>query len=405
MLTRLAAPLLVFAISLSAFASNTPEQWRADIDYLARELPKRHKNAFHNVTREQFNAAIAALRAKAGSANDDEMLVGLMQLTAMVGDGHTRVNLKPNLLHAFPIGVVDIEGIPRVVRGAGKGAELVGGRLTKIDGVPLDDVRTRIRTIIPQAESEILIAARTPQWLTIAEILHGLGIIGSAEVARYTVVLDDGSEVTAELQAMDSSVKPQWRLAAATQPLYRQRMGEKFWFEWLPESRTVYVNFRSYDDLRARSRELWAFVDAHPVQKIAFDLRQNGGGDYHVGRRYLVNELARRPKLRGYAITSANTFSAALKTAIDFRQVARATLVGETIGEKPNSYSENDELTLPHSKLELSYSTRYYEFLPGSDGLVTPDREIHPTWADWVAGRDPVLEWIASDGIYRPDGS
>ncbi|HEV3483763.1 MAG TPA: hypothetical protein VG106_00035 [Vicinamibacterales bacterium] len=40
-------------------------------------------------------------------------------------------------------------------------------------------------------------------------------------------------------------------------------------------------------------------------------------------------------------------FSAALKNAIDFRQVARAT-----------------------------------------------DKEILPTWADWVAGRDPVLEWI-----------
>ena len=33
------------------------------------------------------------------------------------------------------------------------------------------------------------------------------------------------------------------------------------------------------------------------------------------------------------------------------------------------------------------------EFLP-HDGLVMPDKEILPTWADWVAGRDPVLDWI-----------
>jgi hypothetical protein len=37
----------------------------------------------------------------------------------------------------------------------------------------------------------------------------------------------------------------------------------------------------------------------------------------------------------------------------------------------------------------------FYKFLP-DDGLVTPDQEIHPTWADWVAGRDPVLDWIVS---------
>jgi hypothetical protein len=175
--------------------------------------------------------------------------------------------------------------------------------------------------------------------------------------------------------------------------LYRQRSGEGFWFEWLPESGTVYVNFRNYENLRAKSRELWSFVDSHPVQKIAIDVRQNGGGDYNVGRKFLVDELARRPKLRGYVIIGANTFSAALKSAIDFREVAGATLVGETIGEKPNSYSENDEMVLPSSKLELSYSTRYYQFLR-EDGLVAPEREILPTWADWIAGRDPVLDWI-----------
>jgi hypothetical protein len=394
---RLALCALLLLASLDALAQlppMTPEKWRADVDYVGRELPRRHKNAFHHVTLEQFAAAVGALRAKAGQASDDEMLVGLMQITAMVGDGHTRVNLKPAMIHHFPIGFAEIEGVHRVIRGAGPAAALVGGRLTKIDDRPLAEVIARVRTVITQGESELLITARTPNWLFIAEILHGLGVIEDPATARYTAVLDDGREVSADLRALDSGAKPEWRLAAAKQPLYRQRQAESFWYQWLPESSTVYVNFRTYENLRAKSRELWSFVDAHPVQKIAIDLRGNGGGDYHVGRRYLVDELARRPKLRGYVITGANTFSAALKTAIDFRDVARATLVGETIGEKPNSYSENDELTLPHSKLSLSYSTRYYEFQPGVEGLVTPHREILPTWADWVAGRDPVLEWI-----------
>ncbi len=365
----------------------------ADIDYVARELPKRHKNAFHHITREQFAEKIAALRAKAGQANENEMVIGLMQLTASIGDGHTRVNLSPGLVHTFPIGFAQLDGDYRVIRGAGPAAELVGGRLIRIDDMPVADAVARIRTIIPQAESEQLIVARTPQWFPVAEALHGLGIIESPDVARYTVLLDDGSERTATVAALDGAAKPDWRLAAKSQPLYRRRLGEGFWFEWLPASGTVYVNFRNYENLRAKSRELWSFVDKHPVRKIAFDLRQNGGGDYHVGRKYLVDELARRPKLRGYVITGANTFSAALKNAIDFRDVARATLAGETVGEQPNSYSENDELTLPHSKLSLSYSTRYYEFLP-HDELLAPHHEIIPTWADWIAGRDPVLEWI-----------
>ena len=389
-LLLIASPLLADA-KPQPLPAMTAEKWRADIDFFAREIPKRHKNAFHP-RREKFAAEVESLRAKAGQASDDEMIVGLMRIAGSIGDGHTRVQV-PSDVHQFPIGILRIEGEHRVVRGSGAAAELVGGKLIRVDDTPLDEAIARIRTIMAQAESETLMVASVPQWFSIAEALHGLGIAKSAATARFTVLLDDGSERSADLAVIDANAKPEWRTASKSIPLYRQRLTEGLWFEWLPDARTVYVNWRRYDDMRAKSRELWSFVDSHPVEKIAIDLRQNGGGDFHVGRKYLVDELAKRTKLRAYVITGARTFSAALKNAIDFRQVARATLVGETIGERPNSYSENDEIVLPNSRLVASYSTKYYKFLE-HDGLVAPDQEILPTWADWVAGRDPVLEWI-----------
>ena len=394
------AILLALAMSLSVFAESKPQplpamdagKWRADLDFFARELPKRHKNAFHTLTREEFTAEMATLRARAATANDDEMIVGFMRVAAKVGDGHTYVRL-PSSIHHFPITVAAIEGALRVVRGAGAAAEIVGGRLIRIDDMPIEEVIPRVRAILPQAESEVLLAAFTPQWLSVAEVMHGLEVTKSAASARFTVMLDDGSQRAAQVSSVERPGTLEWRMAAEKPPLYRQRLTEGFWYSWIPEARTVYVSFRKYDDLRAKSRELWSFVDSHPVQKIAIDLRQNGGGDFTVGRKYLVDELARRSKLRPYVITGGRTFSAALKNAIDFREIAHATLVGETIGEKPNSYSENDEMTLPNSRMEVSYSTRYYKFMAG-DGLVTPDQEILPTWEDWLAGRDPVLDWI-----------
>lgn len=399
---RMRATILstLLAVSLSMVADSKPQplppmdaaRWRADVEFFARELPKRHKNAFHAITREQFDAEVGRLSARAKDGNDDEMIVGLMRITAMIGDGHTYLRLPSNV-HFFPITLADIEGKLRVVRGAGSTADLVGGTLIRIDDTPIDKAIAQIHTILPQDESDVLLAAFTPQWLVYAEVLHGLGITKSAEKARFTVVMDDGSERSAEGASFEQTAQPQWKAATTTPPLYRQRIGDPFWFTWLPENGTVYVNFRKYDDLRAKSRELWQFVDSHPTVKIVIDLRQNGGGDFNVGRKYLVDELARRPKLRGFVITSGRTFSAALKNAIDFREIAHATLVGETIGEKPNSYSENDEMTLPNSRMQVSYSTMYYKFQP-DDRLVTPDKEIHPTWSDWTNGRDPVLEWI-----------
>jgi hypothetical protein len=375
----------------------TAEKWRADVDVFAKELPKRHKNAYHAITPDQFASAVAGLRAKAGQAHDDEMLVGLMQITAMVGDCHTRVNM-PAGLHQYPIGVALIEGSYRVVRGAASATELVGGKLVRIDDTPLETALARIRTIVAQQEkqNDVLISAFTPQWFSVAEVMHGLGIAKSPASAKFTVVLDDGSERSADLAAIEFTAKPQWRAAAKSQPLYRQNMGETLSFTWLEEAKTVYVNFRTYEDLAKKARDLWTFVDSHPATKIVIDLRQNGGGDFNVGRKNMVDKVASRPKLRPYVITGGRTGSAAVRNTIDFRTVAKATLVGETIGERPNSYSENDEFRLPNTRLEISYSTQYYKFLPDSDGLVTPDKEILPTWADWVAGRDPVLDWVLS---------
>src|SRR6185295_19983301 len=111
---------LLLAVALAIHAESKPqplppvtaETWHADLDFFARELPQRHKNAFHAITREQFAAEVASLRAKASQANDDEMIVGLMRITAMVGDGHTYVHL-PSSIHQLPITVAHIEEIGR----------------------------------------------------------------------------------------------------------------------------------------------------------------------------------------------------------------------------------------------------------------------------------------------------
>src|SRR5215831_771843 len=41
--------------------SLTKAQWHEDLSFLARELPKRHANAFHSVSRERFEAEVGEL--------------------------------------------------------------------------------------------------------------------------------------------------------------------------------------------------------------------------------------------------------------------------------------------------------------------------------------------------------
>jgi len=121
--------------------------------------------------------------------------------------------------------------------------------------------------------------------------------------------------------------------------------------------------FRGYDSLASDARDLYEFIDSHPTDRLVIDMRQNGGGDFLKGRKHLIEPLERRPGLNQkgklFVIMGRYTFSAAMVNAIDFRNETNALLVGEPAGERPNSYSENDEMTLPNSRLVVSYSTRY----------------------------------------------
>jgi hypothetical protein len=195
--------------------------------------------------------------------------------------------------------------------------------------------------------------------------------------------------------------------AAKEQPLYRQKQNEPFWFTYLPDSQTTYVSFRRYASLGDHARALFKFIDANRTTRLVLDIRQNGGGDFFEGRKHLIAPLKKRPDInqkgRLFVVIGRQTFSAAMANAIDFRKEAHAILVGEPIGERPNSYSENDEMTLQHSRVVVSYSTRYYKFLNEDAPAVMPDTRIDPTWPEFLAGRDPVMDWILS-GLARQAG-
>src|SRR5205823_2028714 len=54
--------------------------WHEDLQYLATELPRRHANAFHSVTHEQFMRAVAELDARIPSLQGSDIVMGLSRI-------------------------------------------------------------------------------------------------------------------------------------------------------------------------------------------------------------------------------------------------------------------------------------------------------------------------------------
>ena len=80
-------------------------QWREDLRVLADELPRVHANAFHAISREEWNRRVGTIDAAIPEMSAHQVEVALMRLVASVGDGHTALSpfYRPELaFHAIP---------------------------------------------------------------------------------------------------------------------------------------------------------------------------------------------------------------------------------------------------------------------------------------------------------------
>ncbi len=123
---------------------------------------------------------------------------------------------------------------------------------------------------------------------------------------------------------------------------------------------------------------MFALLDGVKPAKLVIDMRDNGGGDNTVGYAEVLKPLEARTAInrkgRLYVHIGAETFSAAMNNAAQFQDETAAILVGETIGEKPNSYQEPRQFRLPNSHLVVRASTLWYAFRKTGPNLVAPDR-------------------------------
>jgi len=379
-------------------AAPTVEQWRADLQFLARELPKRHPDPWRSTPKADFDAAVAALDARLPELDADQAYVGLDQIARMMGDAHTFVSF-PDDLADLPLRIGRFGDDFRVASADRAYGEAVGARVLEIDGQPIAKAYARLLTLTPGDENPPLREALATGLLHVGTALHGLGITHDRGRARFTLEQDDGRRLNVDVSATAPGAKPDWVQAARSLPLSRTHPDETFWCEALAGAHAVYCDFRTYAQLGKHAAEMFALIDKTHPDKLVIDMRANGGGDYFVGLHNIVDPIARRADLNRkghlFVLIGPSTASAAMSNAAHFRYRTAALLVGREIGEKPNSWQEARQVKLPGSGLELRYATQWYAFVPKDvENAIRPDHEVVTSWADYLAGRDPALDWV-----------
>jgi hypothetical protein len=371
-------------------------QWREDLQFLARELPKRHANAFHFTPRGRFEKAVADLDSSLANLDADAAWVGLQRIVSLVGDAHTYLQTPQDSASDLPIEIVRFGEEYRIVS-ADPGLEsALGARVIKVGDVPIQRAAELCKELFSRDENPNSSDSFVGNALTSGGTLHGLGITRDRNLVRYVLADDTGREFTIDARSPASNAAPVRPFKEM--PLYMQNPGQPFACKYLAEALALYCNVRAIRDLRKPVADMLNVIREKNPEKLVIDLRQNRGGDYEVGEKYLIQPirdlLSINKKGHLFVLIGADTFSAAMNNAAQFHSQTAALLVGQEIGEKPNSYQEPRSMTLPNSHLTVRYSTRFYRFVPEGGNAIRPDHEIVPTWADYKAGSDATLAWV-----------
>ncbi|MDT4895195.1 MAG: hypothetical protein QOH25_272 [Acidobacteriota bacterium] len=407
---------------VGAISAAEADKWREDLRYMAEEMPKRHRNLFHAMTREQFDQAVKSLNERIPSLTRNQIIVELTRIVAMVEDGHTSIAdlmTDPKIgFRSYPLTLYFFKDGLFVMTADQEHAAAVGAKVLKIGNASAEQAYNAVKGLVfHDHDNEFGQKANAPFVLVTPEVLHAVGIIEDMDKAQF-VLEKDGKQMTVELKPVARRteemhsiwdyVKPKGWVdardsASAPTPLWLKNVRDLFWFEYLADSKTVYVQFNGVADKENEtvadfSKRLFAFVEKNPVDRLILDLRWNGGGNNFLNKPLILGLIKSKIDERGklFTIISRYTFSAAQNLVNELEKYTNTIFVGEPTGENVNFYGDAARIELPNSKLVVRTSTLWWQNLDPRDRRLWTGPQIAAelTSHDYFTNNDPALKAI-----------
>jgi hypothetical protein len=394
--SKLLISLLFFQTACQAQPQQlTKEEWLEDLEYLAKQLPKKHANLFHAMAKIDFEKAVNELKNRIPSLTDNEIKVEFIKIVAIVKDGHTDV--APSTYNLYPVRFGYYGNDLFVVSATEEHTSAIGGIVTKIGNMSVQEAAKLIESLV-DGDNEMEIPRKVPEFLLMPEILNGLKLVSDSYEAEFTVKTDKGENYVMKLKPVEGQTPPKLISARAKAnskiPMYMENVTKHYWFTYLPESKTLYFQ---YNSIAKFAEEMFAIADSKEINRMVVDLRHNPGGNFNKSEP-LVEGIRKRNKLSTagnlYVLTSRNTGSAATVTGAQLKVHANATIVGELSRCNPNFTYNSERFTLPNSKLSVGYTESLHKPFPQLGNSLPVDIQVDNSFEDYRVGRDHVLETI-----------
>jgi hypothetical protein len=403
--------------------------WRADLATLFDRIQTVHPDPFKMTSRARFDSAVGAIDTRIPELDAAGVALEFMKLTALIQDGHSgAVGTLPayGFTQYFPVRLaIDDQGLYVLAAPAAQ-KDIVGAQVERIGDLKADEALQRVLTIC-SGDNDFSRMDRAPFYLMMPAVLRELGINDSNDRLTIEVLAPPAAgrksrSVRATFDAVPATGHPGWYFggeglpvepcvtihdgASRPAPLHMQRPERAWWFEYLPEHKLVYFEFRRVDPedqgatFHAFVDHLFAFADSARAEYMVIDIRHNGGGNNDI-LQPLIHGLIRRNETIArpghlFTIIGRETFSAAMNCADWIEEHADAVFVGEPTGARPNHFGDATTVTLPKSGMPVRISQwRWSARYPWDDRrYIAPSIAAPPTREAARTNVDPALAAI-----------
>lgn len=368
--------------------------------------------------------------------SDAEFYLTAASITALADNGHSNISSSP-IYKEFGVAPIRAywfdEGL--VITRADKAyAELAGARITAIEGHSLDEMLAKIDPY-HGGTMGVMKAYTALGFMMSLPLLEAMAIVTDGSLT-LSVVTARGEATTVDFgpDAMSKSIGRIWpweqlvqgkendshdwvSVRPVSEALWLAASDKNFQLKRL-DGNIAYIQFRRNmsakdEDIKTFMQKVTDDLTANPPRAIILDNRQNIGGDLTLTAEFsqaLPDLLQEDGKI--YSLTGNATFSAGIYNAMTPKAAApeRTLVVGEVVGDRTAFWAERwMGFTLPQSGWALNYSLQKHDIGEGCNdpmvchlagrgainiavGSVEPDHEVAMSFADYIAGRDALLD-------------
>ncbi len=381
LLSNLAGAQAAAATPAAPVYNLTADQWRADLKFMSDEMQRRHKNLYHDISGDQFAAAVSDLDARIPSLQRNEIIVGMMRIAAMVGDGHTRVDPRKDPRFGFPslpLRLYLFEDGLYVRAAAPQYASLVGSRIEAIGGVPVDEAIKRVSEIVSK-DNEMATKLMAPILIDMPDILQALKLSPTSKAATFSLV-KNGRRSTVTVPA--GEIAPLWPpdtdasfftpdgwvdARTAALPIWLQAPLDYHRMIDLPDRRALYTQLNMVAAVKDESlaqfgERIRKQAQATNPRALIVDLRLNYGGNMDLRSGYISQLIkAEDDDTRLFVLSARGSFSATEGILVDLRRLSNAVFIGEPASSKPNSYGDGYRSRMPNSGISVQTSIYWHQ--------------------------------------------